>query len=121
MGSDRIRVSPMPALRAPRAGLAAAVLALLAVPAAAPAATTQGGLDPGAGPTTPVSTGGTTYDTRPIVYGASGAVVRMIQKHLKLAGYSVPQTGRFQSGTERAIRRFQRDRKLSVTGMFDAR
>jgi len=119
MGSDRIRVSPLP-VRAPRAGLAAAVLALLAIPAGAPAATTEGAIDPGPAPTTP-TTGGTTYDTRPIAYGSTGAVVRMIQKHLKLAGYSVPQTGRYQSGTERAVRRFQRDRKLAVTGMFDAR
>ena len=114
MGSDRIRVSPMPVLRARRAGIAVAVLlALLLILSAATAA--------GASPTpAPVSTGGT-YDTRPIVYGASGAVVQMLQRSLKLAGYSVPQTGRFQSGTERAVRRFQRDRKLPVTGMFDVR
>ncbi len=109
----------MPAFCARRAGIAVAVLALLLTPAVAAAAATPRGIAPGPAPTTP--TGGTTYDTRPIAYGASGAVVRMLQKSLKLAGYGVPQTGRFQSGTERAVRRFQRDRKLPVTGMFDAR
>jgi peptidoglycan hydrolase-like protein with peptidoglycan-binding domain len=104
----------MPALRACRAGLAVAVLlALLLIPSGAPAAAASTTTDP-------VSTGGT-YDTRPIAYGASGAVVQMLQRSLKLAGYSVPQTGRFQSGTQQAVRRFQRDRKLLVTGMFDAR
>ena len=100
----------MPVFRARRAAIAiAVVLAPLSMPCVASAATS------------PVPTRGMTYDTRPIVYGASGAVVQMLQRSLKLAGYSVPQTGRFQSGTERAVRRFQRDRKLPVTGLFDVR
>src|SRR5438046_9249080 len=105
MGSDRIRVSPMPALRARRAGIVvAAVLALLLIPSVASAAgaATQAGIDPGAAsPTTaPVSTGGS-YDTRPLASGASGAVVRMLQRPPKLAGYRGPQPGRVQSGAGR--------------------
>jgi peptidoglycan hydrolase-like protein with peptidoglycan-binding domain len=123
MGSDRIRVSPVSAFCARRAGIAVAVLSLLLLSlsvAPAAGASTQAGLDPGSPTTAPGSTGGT-YDTRPIARGASGAVVSMLQKSLRLAGYSVPLTSRFQSGTEKAVRRFQRDRKLPVTGMFDAR
>jgi peptidoglycan hydrolase-like protein with peptidoglycan-binding domain len=64
----------------------------------------------------PASSGG--FDT--VAYGANGAVVRVLQKSLRLAGYSVPQSGRFQSGTEKAVRKFQRDRKIPVTGFVDA-
>ena len=111
----------MAAFYARRAGISVAVFALLLIPSAASGATAPGGIDPSPAPTTPASSGGTTYDTRPIAYGATGAVVQMLQRSLKLAGYRVPQTGRFQSGTERSVRRFQRDRKLPVTGMFDVR
>src|SRR5436305_2158886 len=121
MGSDRTRVSPVvAALHARRAGLAAVVLALLLTPAAAGEAAADiapGGTAPAS--STPVSSG--SFDTRPVARGASGAVVRMLQKSLRLAGYSVPLTGRFQSGTERAVRRFRRDRKLIVTGAVDVR
>src|SRR5436305_8810247 len=121
MGSDRTRVSPVVAAsHARRAGLAAAVLALLLTPAAAGEAAADiapGGTAPTS--STPVSSG--SYNTRTVKRGASGAVVRMLQKSLRLAGYSVPQSGRFQSGTVKAVRRFQHDRKLAMTGMVDAR
>src|SRR2546421_10191773 len=119
MGSDRTRVSPVvAALPARRAGLAAVVLALLLTPAAAGEAAADiapGGTAPTS--STPVSSG--SFDTRPVARGASGAVVRMLQKSLRLAGYSVPLTGRFQSGTERAVRRFPRRPQLTAARMVD--
>ena len=102
------------------AAIGAAVLVLVLLPAVALASTgapTPGGSPPAA--STPVSNG--SFEGQPVAYGASGVVVRMLQKSLRLAGYSVPQSGRFQSGTVKAVRRFQHDRKLAMTGMVDAR
>ena len=100
-----------------RAGIAAAIVALLAT-----AGTSSGvasGASPGTGPA--ATTGGSGFDLRPLQRGMRGAVVRSVQSSLRLAGYRLPVNGSFGPVTERAVRRFQRDRRLPVTGLVDGR
>src|SRR5436305_4972931 len=101
-----------------RAGVAAAVLALLAT--AGIASGVASGATSGTGPAvaTPSASG---FDLRPLQRGMRGAVVRAVQSSLRLAGYRLPVNGSFGPVTERAVRRFQHDRRLPVTGLVDAR
>ncbi len=47
--------------------------------------------------------------------------VRQVQRHLRRHGQKIMATGRFMKGTERALKSFQRERRLPATGVVDAR
>jgi carboxyl-terminal processing protease len=56
---------------------------------------------------------------RDLALGAIGLDVLEIQKRLELVGYRVGADGVFGPGTEAAVKRFQSDNKLNVTGVAD--
>lgn len=52
--------------------------------------------------------------------GAQGHDVRIVQEALQRAGYAVESmTGVFDEATEEAVRAFQRDQRLTESGMVD--
>lgn len=59
---------------------------------------------------------------RPLDMGSGGNEVRVLQETLKNLGYRVPQvTGRFDSATKSAVRAFQNDNGLTMSGIVDER
>ncbi|MDO4493451.1 MAG: M15 family metallopeptidase [Clostridia bacterium] len=50
---------------------------------------------------------------------ASGYKIKNIQRRLKKLGYSVKMTGKMNQATDRAIRAFQQDHGMEVTGVTD--
>lgn len=58
--------------------------------------------------------------TRTLSSGMSGDDVQKVQKKLAALGYSVPSSGTYGSSTESAVREFQKDQDLKVTGKVDA-
>lgn|SRR5215207_38385 len=84
---------PGPA-RTMRACVAFAALAVLSVPAAAEAG----------------------YADRALATGAQGHDVKLFQKYLTRAGFSVPASGRYGTQTQRAVRRFERAAERRVDG-----
>lgn len=50
---------------------------------------------------------------------AGGYKIKNIQRRLKKLGYNVKMTGKMNSATDRAIRAFQQDHGLAVTGVTD--
>ena len=113
------------------AQLLAALTLLLSVLSAPAVAATGGSTTPTAGTAT---TGGTESDTAvPIQYrslneavavigrrtlrrGSRGADVIVLQRLLRELGYSVPTSGFFEKRTQRAVKRFQRSRKIDPVG-----
>ncbi len=58
--------------------------------------------------------------TRPTVApGATGADVERVQSWLRWAGYDVAVTGTYGAETENAVRRYQGDHAMPVTGVTD--
>jgi peptidoglycan hydrolase-like protein with peptidoglycan-binding domain len=120
MGSDRIRVPPVSAFCARRAGIVAAVLALLLPPAVATAATNgagTGGTGSSGTPRTASPAG--SLGSRALKRGMTGTAVRTLQRWLGLAGFSLAVDGRFGPATQRAVRSFQRAHRLKATGIVD--
>ncbi|MFO0629779.1 MAG: peptidoglycan-binding protein [Polyangiales bacterium] len=52
-----------------------------------------------------------------ISHGAEGELVELLQSALVAAGHDIDVDGIFGDGTERAVRRFQRDNDLDVDGI----
>ncbi len=112
-------------------------IALAALAAAPPAGADSGAIAPTSGGrgSQPVTTGGTapgsgggatvTTDglraAGSLRRGDAGAEVAALQRALRLAGYKVTVTSAFDAATERALRRFQRARGLSASGIATRR
>ncbi|MFZ7086642.1 peptidoglycan-binding protein [Curtobacterium sp. RRHDQ10] len=58
---------------------------------------------------------------RPLVRGLHGPDVRQLNENLSALGYAVAVDDRFGTRTEAAVRRYQRDRGLTVDGTVDGR
>ena len=52
-----------------------------------------------------------------LAHGAEGELVELLQAALVAAGHEIDIDGIFGDGTERAVRRFQRDNELDVDGI----
>jgi peptidoglycan hydrolase-like protein with peptidoglycan-binding domain len=55
-----------------------------------------------------------------LAHGAEGELVELLQAALVAAGHEIDIDGIFGDGTERAVRRFQRDNELDVDGIVGA-
>lgn len=53
--------------------------------------------------------------------GDKGTPVRWVQNRLKRAGYKITVDGSFGSATDKTVRKYQKDKKLSVDGRVGAR
>lgn len=56
---------------------------------------------------------------RPAAVAPAKVPLRAVQQALTRAGYPTPQDGKFNKPTRRALRNFQRDHRLPVTGQAD--
>lgn len=74
---------------------------------------------PTAAPTSaPADSGSTEYQK--LQRGSSGEAVRKLQQALKELGYSIEADGKYGYDTQRVVKSFQRDQKLSVDGIAGA-
>ena len=99
-------------------GVAVAVALLLAAPAGA---ATTGGTTPSA-PKSPLISGPLgSLGSKTLKLGMKGIHVKRLQTWLSALGYGISVDGQFGPATKSAVKRFQREHKLRVTGKVDRR
>jgi murein DD-endopeptidase MepM/ murein hydrolase activator NlpD len=96
---------------------AVAVTAACALAPAAAMAASSGGADPTAPPAQAAPVSSKSPFKRTLRRGAHGGDVKLLQKMLTTAGFTVRSTGMFGPGTEASVKGFQRSVRLKASGV----